>query len=277
MSEQPLGILAGGGSLPKALIGAAKGAGRRCYVVAFKGQADRDLMDQARGDCRGDWYRLGAAGAVIRALKREGVRDIILAGSVHRPSLATLRPDAKGARILARIGFGARGDDSLLSLLAGELEAEGFKVVSAQSIAPDLLFPTGLLAGPPPDAVARSDIERGVAVAQRLGAVDVGQSVIVQQGLVLGVEAIEGTDALIARCGALARPGVGGVLVKCAKPAQDQRLDLPTIGPGTIAQVASHGLRGVAVSAGTALLLEAQATIDAANRQGVFLLGIENS
>ena len=160
----------------------------------------------------------------------------MLVGPVRRPSLLDLRPDAEGARILARIGRAAfAGDDGLLAAVVRVLGEEGFRVVGAHEVMAEALGPRGLLTRAAPDAQAMADIARAIAVARALGAVDVGQGCVVQQGCVLAVEAVEGTDAMLARAGPLRRPGYGGVLVKLVKPGQDRRADLPTIGPRTIA------------------------------------------
>jgi DUF1009 family protein len=137
-----------------------------------------------------------------------------------------------------------------------------------------LLAPAGLLTQASPDAEAMGDIARGVAVVRALGTVDVGQGAVVQQGLVLAVEAIEGTDAMLARAGGLRRPGRGGVFVKLVKPGQDRRVDLPTLGPTTVAHVAAAGLRGIAFEAEGCILAERDAMIAAADAAGLFLLGL---
>jgi len=197
-------------------------------------------------------------------------------GPVRRPSFLDLRPDAAGARLLARIGRAAfAGDDGLLKAVVRVLGEEGFTVVGAHEILTEVLGPRGLLSQAAPDAQALADIERGTAVARALGAADVGQCCVVQQGLVLAVEAFEGTDAMLARAGTLRRPGPGGVLVKLVKPGQDRRADLPTIGPDTIRAAAAAGLRGVAFEAGGTMLAERAATIAAADTAGLFLLGVD--
>jgi DUF1009 family protein len=138
----------------------------------------------------------------------------------------------------------------------------------------DLLALLGVWGSVQPDAQADSDIRRGVAVAQGLGALDVGQSVVVQQGIVLGVEAVEGTDALLERVGTLRRAGPGGVLVKLCKPGQDKRVDLPTVGIGTVQKAQAAGLRGIAVEAGAAIVVDLDGMIRAADRAGLFVTGI---
>ena len=130
---------------------------------------------------------------------------------------------------------------------------------------------------PRPDAQALADIEHGQRLARALGALDIGQAVVVQQGLVLGVEAIEGTDALLRRCAALRREGPGGVLVKVEKPGQEQRADRPTIGPQTVALAAEAGLRGIAVEAGATIVLDRDEVVAAADRAGLFVLGIRSA
>jgi DUF1009 family protein len=152
------------------------------------------------------------------------------------------------------------------------LAEEGFEVVGAQALLSGLLPAAALLAGPMPDDVARADIARGLGVCHALGAVDVGQTVVVQQGLVLGVEAIEGTDALIQRTGALKREGPAPILIKAPKPTQSTLVDLPTIGPKTVESARAAGLRGLAFQAGGTILLEREATIAAAEAAGIFLL-----
>jgi DUF1009 family protein len=185
-----------------------------------------------------------------------------------------MRPDWRTARFFARIGLKALGDDGLLSAVIGEFESEGFKVLGAHEVLGDLLAPLGVWGAVRPDERAESDIKHGVAVAQGLGALDVGQSVVVQQGIVLGVEAIEGTDALLQRCGTLRRAGPGGVLVKLCKPGQDRRVDLPTIGPDTLKRAQAAGLRGIAVESGAAIVVDLDALVRDADRAGLFVMGI---
>ena len=178
--------------------------------------------------------------------------------------------------MLARIGRAAfAGDDGLLAAVVKILGEEGFRVIGAHEILGEALGPAGLLSHAAPDAVAMADIGRGIAVARALGAVDVGQACVVQQGVVLAVEAAEGTDAMLSRCAPLARPGRGGVLVKLVKPGQDRRADLPTIGPETIRAAAGAGLRGVAFEAGGTILADRETAIAAADAAGVFLLGVD--
>src|SRR5271165_1452112 len=270
--DTTLGILAGGGVLPARVAEAARAAGRAVFIVGLQGYADPAVLAPYAHAL----IRMGAAGEILAALREHGCRDLVLVGPVRRPSLLDLRPDAVGARVLARIGRAAfAGDDGLLAAVLRVLGEEGFRVVGAHEVLAQALAPRGLLSRVAPDAQAMADIKRAIAVARALGAADVGRGCVVQQGIVLAVEAVEGTDAMLVRAGALARPGYGGVLVKLVKPGQDRRADLPTIGPDTLRGAADAGLRGVAFEAGGTILAERACTIAAADEAGLFLLGLD--
>lgn len=268
----PLGILAGGGRLPGRVAAAAAAAGRAVFIVGLAGFAEPAELTP--------WphaiLRLGAVGQIFEALRSHDCRDLVLIGSVRRPNLSDLRPDGEGVRMLGRIGRAAfAGDDGLLAAVIRVLGEEGFRVLGVHDIMAEALAPAGVLGRVAPDAQAMADVARGVAVAHALGGVDVGQGCVVQQGLVLGVEAIEGTDAMLSRCAALARSGRGGVLVKLVKPGQERRADLPTIGVQTVRAAAAAGLRGIAFEAGGTLLADREAAIATADSAGVFLLGLD--
>ena len=268
----PLGILAGGGPFPGRVAAAAQAAGRPVFVVALQGFAEPAVI----GAFPHATARMGAAGQILGLLRGNGCRDLVLVGPVKRPSMLDIRPDAEGARLLARIGRAAfTGDDGLLAAVVRVLGEEGFRVLGAHEVLREAVGPAGLLGTAAPDAQAMDDVTRGQAVLRALGEADVGQACVVQQGIVLAVEAIEGTDAMLARAGSLVRPGPGGVLVKLVKPGQDRRADLPAIGPDTIRSAASAGLRGVAFEAGGTLLHDRPACITAADAAGLFLLGVE--
>jgi DUF1009 family protein len=273
MSDRPaLGILAGGGTLPGRVAAAAQAAGRPVFLVGLEGFAEKPVL----APFPHAMSRIGAAGRILELLRANACRDLVLVGPVRRPSVFDLRPDAEGARIMARIGRAAfAGDDGLLAAVVRVLGEEGFSVIGAHEILTEALGPRGLLSRAAPDAQAMSDIERGVAVVRALGGVDVGQACVVQQGIVLAVEAIEGTDAMLARAAGLQRQGQGGVLVKLVKPGQDRRADLPTIGPGTLKAAAEAGLRGVAFEAGGTILAERGRAVEEADAAGLFLLGLE--
>ena len=265
-----LGIIAGNGSLPLDIIKRCRETGRPVFVLAVQDEAD----PQGLVGVDHVWFRMGAAATAIRHLRDNGVAEVVMAGGVRRPSLTSLRPDWRAAKMFARIGLRALGDDGLLTAVKREFEAEGFKVVGAQSILGDRVAKTGLFGRIAPDAQAEADIAHGFRIVRALGDLDIGQAVVVQQGLVLGVEAIEGTDALLGRVGDLRRDGPGGVLVKAKKPNQDVEVDLPSIGPRTIELAHQAGLRGVAVEAGGSLVLGLELVIDKADRLGLFVIGV---
>jgi DUF1009 family protein len=266
-----LGILAGGGLLPRRLAEACRATARPYHLVAFQGEADAAAL---AGEPL-DWTEVAQVGRTLELLRAHGCNEVVLAGRIPRPSLSALRPDARGALLIAKLlPRLALGDDGLLRVIVGELEREGFRVVGADSVMADLLTPAGVLGRIAPDAAAQADIVRAREVARALGSVDVGQAVVVQQGIVLGVEAIEGTDALIERCGNLRRPGGGGVLIKLRKPGQDRRVDLPALGPDTVRRAATAGLAGIAAEAGGTLLIDRAAAILLADQTGLFLLGL---
>jgi DUF1009 family protein len=263
-----LGIIAGRGDLPVRLVEAARAAGREVYVLAIKNQVEQSLDGIPH-----DWIRLGAAGKALDLLRANGVVDLVFAGAVKRPSIAGMMPDARMARFLAKVAGRALGDDGVLRAIVAEFEAEGFHVVGADDVLRGLVMARGQLGRHTPDDDAWLDIRRGIEIARAIGALDIGQSVVVQQGMVLGVEGVEGTDALIERCAGLRREGPGGVLVKAMKPNQDRRVDLPTVGPETVARAAASGLRGIAVEADNALMIDRSLVVAEADRLGLFLVG----
>jgi len=260
-----LGIIAGSGALPALLTAACREQARAYYVLGLTG------FSEGPSDSS---IRLGEIGKGFEALRAAGVAEIVMAGGVRRPAFSELKPDLKGAAFLARIAGRALGDDDLLSAVIAEIEREGFKVVGADDILADLLATEGVWGKHDPDDTARRDVVLGIEAARALGAADIGQAAVVQQGVVLGIEDADGTDALIARCARSRREGQGGVLVKVKKPQQERRVDLPTIGPATVANAKAAGLRGIAVETGHALVIGKAAVIAAADEAGLFVMGV---
>jgi len=267
-----LGIIAGAGALPICLVHACEQMKRPYFVVGLKDCLAKDAFPKGTPLA---WIRLGALGKGLKLLKKNEVEEVVMIGAVKRPSFVGLWPDCKCLSMLLKNGKKALGDDALLKILIKELEDSGFGVVGIDEILPHLLIKKGVYGRVLPTPQDTTDIHRGVEVARKLGEVDVGQAVVVQQGLVLAVEGIEGTDALIRRSKDLKRKGGRGVLVKAAKPQQDRRADLPTIGPDTVRAVAESGLAGIAVQADSVLFSEADRAVKLANQLGVFIVGVE--
>lgn len=270
-SQRKLGIIAGGGSIPKMLIEHCAAQGRDFFVLAIEGNADKALFTD---DIPHQWIRIGQAGTGFKRFAEEKVQDVIMIGTIKRPGFFDLVPDLRTTAFFAKVGAKALGDDGILRALVNEIEAEGMTVRGIHEVMSDLLVKPGILGRHKPDKQALVDIRRGIDVALALGKLDVGQSVVVQQGLVLGVEGIEGTDELIRRCGEYRRKGDGGVLVKLRKPQQDMRIDLPTIGPRSVSRAQESGLRGIVVHAGNGLIVDEAEAIRLADKAGLFIMGI---
>ncbi len=269
--QRKLAVFAGKGMLPAAVIQAAIDGGRDVFVLGIEGETDPGLI----ADYDHAWVKLGTVGRTIKLLHEASVDDVVMIGAIDRPALGALKPDLRGMQLLAKLGFKAAiGDDHLLSTVVRELEGEGFRVVGADDIIKPLLAPNGVITTASPSERARMDIELGFKVAMQIGELDIGQAVIVHERRVLGVEAIEGTDALIARVAALKQGGPGGVLIKVKKPDQDRRADLPTVGDRTVEGALEAGLEGIAVHAGHCLLVNRFLMVEKADRAGLFITGI---
>jgi DUF1009 family protein len=269
----PIALFAGKGDLPCTLVDVFQSQNRPFVVIAFKGQTEETLVKNVPHV----WVSFGEAGKIRKYIDENKVKEIVMGGTISRPALSEVKPDWEGIKWLAKIGAKALGDDNLLKSIINMIEEQGYRVVGPDTILNDLLAPEGILTSSEPDEQAWRDIGRGVEVLSALGPVDVGQAVVVQEGLVLGVEAIEGTDALIKRAGDLRRPGLGGILIKIAKLQQEKRVDLPTIGLETIYSAGRAGLRGIAFEAGRTLFLNQKEAIQEANQKGLFLVGLSRS
>jgi UDP-2,3-diacylglucosamine hydrolase len=266
-----LGIIAGGGDLPLQVIQACLQDRREFFVIALKDQTDPATVDAIPHQ----WIPLGKSGKALKKLKEQNVSELVMVGSVSRPTFSSVGLDLWTTKFLVKAGAAALGDDGLLGALVREIEKEGFRVVGVEEIMPSLIAPAGVYGKHAPDEQALADIRRGVEVARGIGALDVGQGAVVQEGLVLGVEAIEGTDRLLERCKDLKRDGPGGVLVKLKKPDQETRADLPTVGVETLRQAVDAGLRGIAIEAGNTLVVDRENVIAEADKAGLFVIGID--
>ncbi len=270
-----LGIIAGGGALPLAVAEAVQATGRKVFLLALKGCAD----DSVSGFDH-EWNSLGEVGRAMKLLRAHDVDEVLLAGKVARPRFSDLKLDTKGVMVLPKVLAAARkGDDALLNCMVQMFEAEGFRAIGVTEAAPALLAGQGALGRIAPSTDHLADIAVGVGVVRAMGALDIGQATAVCEGLVLAVEAAEGTDRMIARVGELPEairgvPGkLKGVLVKAPKPQQDGKTDLPVIGTDTVQNVAAVGLAGIAIEAGSALIMQRDAVREAADAAGIFVYG----
>ena len=270
-----VGIIAGQGQLPGQLIEACQALGVGYFVLALEGQTDELILTGVPHA----WNRLGAVGKSIDLFKEQGINILVMAGGIKRPSWLALRPDFKAAEVLAKIGAQAFGDDGLLKAIVLLLEKEGFRVIGAHELLNELTCSSGQMGAIAPTAQEREDLARGLKVARALGTVDVGQAAVVHQGIVLAVEAVEGTDHMLSRIpmarGRIEGLASGGVLVKAAKPGQEQRVDLPSIGTKTIISAAQVGLRGIGLEAKKCLMIDRKEVIRLADEHGLFICGID--
>lgn len=270
-----LGIIAAGGELPLALAEYCAAEGRDYFVARVSPFADAALDAHP-----GASHDLGAMGARIEALKQAGCDAVVFVGQAPRPDFAALHFDEAGLAMAPALAAAAsQGDDALLRALLDHHARAGLHVVGADEVMVEMAPAAGVLGAHAPSGADRADIALAAKVIAAMGAFDLGQAAVVCAGLVLGVEAQEGTDALLARVGALPAPVRGapdarrGVLVKRPKPHQERRIDLPVIGARTVAGVAVAGLAGIAVEAGGALLVRRAALIAAADAAGLFVYG----
>ncbi|MGK2873897.1 MAG: LpxI family protein [Alphaproteobacteria bacterium] len=280
---KPLGIIAGGGPIPLMLAEQCLAQERPCFIAAITGAASADIARFPH-----QWIGIGAVGGLMRALRRHHCEDVVFIGTVRRPELRHLRLDWGGLQFLPRYARAALGgDDQLLRALVNEFERHGFKVVGAHEVLADICAPQGVLGTAQPGSDDQADIARALEVARQIGAMDIGQAVVVCGGVVLAVEAAEGTDAMLTRCAQLplglrASPETNGgkrrgVLLKLPKPGQERRIDLPAIGMTTLRLAAAAGLAGIVFEAGGALLVEVPAMIREADARGMFLLGLNGA
>ena len=257
-----LAILSGAGQLPVMI----KQAHPDAHVVGFEGMPT-ELADVAQ------LHRFERLGALFADLRDRGVTHIVMAGAMSRPDFAPdLLDEFTKSALPALMAAMAQGDDHLLRHLIAMIEEQGFSVIGAHSLLP-LTRPAGVLAGQVPGDVAR-DIAHADQVLKTLSPLDVGQGVVVENGLVLGIETLQGTDALLSFVAATApnlRGPIGGVFVKRPKAGQDLRVDMPTIGPNTIDQAAKAGLSGIVISPDACVVVDVQQTIERANIHGIFI------
>lgn len=270
-----LGLIAGGGALPVSVAARCEAEGRPVFVVRLAGFADVHLT-------RYPGLEAGMAefGRILSALKKAGCTAVCFAGTVSRPDFRTLKPDLKGAALMPGIIAAAtRGDDALLRKILSVFEGEGYAIEGADDILGGETLPAGALGAVQPTEEQLSDLRKALHVAEKAGELDIGQGAVVCHGLVLAVEAQEGTDAMLDRVAGLPadlRGSAGerkGALGKAPKPIQDMRVDMPVIGARTVEMAAAAGLAGVGGVAGKLILIDRAGLIEAADRLGLFVWG----
>ena len=274
--QSPLAIICGGGSLPSAVAEFVSGRGRPVVLFPLYGAAEGTAVERFTHH----WVYIGQMGKFMRLARAAGCSDVVFIGSMVRPSLWQLHLDLKGLSTLPRVAAAFRGgDDHLLSGVGKVLERDGFRLLGAHEVAPEILVPDGLLGRAQPSDRDRADIALGFDYLRAAGPFDVGQAVVVMGKHVLAVEAAEGTDQMLARVaelranGRVRAPTGSGVLVKAPKPGQDLRFDMPSIGPQTVEGAARAGLAGIAVVAGATIVAEPGKLVTAADRTNIFVIG----
>lgn len=277
---KPIGLLAGWGRFPMLVAEKARSLGQPVVCVGIRGEADPVLAQHVSAFY---WTGIARLGRMIGCFKREGVERVMMAGKVHKLDIMhgpwrvfRLLPDWRGVRFWYNRQRATNSDDSLILGIIAEFAADGIRVESALDLCPELLVRNGLLTQRAPTAEEERDIQFGWNLAREMGRLDVGQSVAVKERAVLAVEAIEGTDQAIARAGQLCRRG-GFTVVKVAKPQQDMRFDVPTIGIKTIEGLHKAGGRVLAIEANKTIVVDQEETVALANRLGVTIVALEGA
>lgn len=272
-----VGILAGGGDLPREIADSLVARGVKPVVVAIDGEADGSFAGMAV--TRLGW---GKVGRMLATFRNAGARDIVIVGKVRRPDLKTFRPDAGfllGLPEIVRLIAGGGGDDRVLRGIIGFFERRGFRVVGIEQVAPHLVVAKGLLTAAPASAADVADMALASGLLAALAPFDIGQAAVASQGRIEAVEAVENTDAMLARVAARrraeGRTQRAGVLVKLTKRGQERRIDLPAIGPATMTAVAAANLVGIGVEVGGVVAVRREETIARADAAGLFIAGID--
>jgi DUF1009 family protein len=269
---EKIGIVCGSGKYPHMIAKACVDQSREFCLLFLNGFCDA----QNWPDVPQLSVNIGEIGKALEFFHNNNVVKVVFAGGVKRPNFNQLSMDTTGASWLAKLGKNIFfGDDTLLRSIAHLLESEGFELISGADLLNDVFLSIELATTTIPSDADYKDIACGFHIAKSIGELDVGQAVVVDQGLILGIECVEGTDQLIERCASLRKSPKGGVLVKVAKPQQSLKMDLPTIGEKTIENLHKYGFSGVAVEAQKCILVNKQSVIERANELGIFLIGVD--
>lgn len=279
MTKDKIGIIAGGGDLPLSVAALASADGHPVHIVGIRGEAGEEICQHPHS-----WMKWGEIGKLLDIFKRENVSQIVIIGSVTRPDMSQVKMDFGAIKNLPFIlSLLTGGDNSVLSGIVKFFERHGLTVRGAHEVAPGLICPSGALGSVSPNEEHQKDIDLALKVVELLGPLDVGQGAVAARGHVIAVEAAEGTDAMLERCSELRQWGNSrwggrvGVFVKRPKPDQELRIDMPTVGPRTVELAAKAGLAGIALHSGHVLLANKERMIKEANRQKLFLVGVDMS
>jgi DUF1009 family protein len=264
----PLGLVVGQGHLPAIIADNARGRGYRVVALALEGLAEKTIEKHA--DLTG-WFNVGKASSIIKFLKKNGVREAVLAGKVPKTVIfGNIKPDLRAVSVLLKLKD--KKDDSILDAVAGEFEKEGIRLLDMKEFCDSLLTPEGKLTKKGPSRSEKKDIEFGFDMAKEIGRLDIGQTVIVKDRAVIAVEAIEGTDGAIKRGGKLAKEAV---VVKVSRPGQDMRFDVPVVGAGTLKVMVDSGIRVLALEAHKSILMDRDDFLEKANGAGITIMGVK--
>jgi DUF1009 family protein len=265
----PLGLIAGNGRFPILVARGARRAGRRVVALAIREEADAAVEDEADET---HWIGLGQLGRCIAILRDSDVHEAVMAGQVkHRQIFSDVVPDLKLLGVLARLAV--KNTDSLIGGIADALGREGIVLLSSVEFLDEHLATPGAMTRRHPSSSESKDIEYGLTVARALAGLDVGQTAVVKDRAAVALEAMEGTDEVIARAGRIA--GAGCVVVKVAKPKQDLRFDVPVVGRGTLAAMAQSGARTLAIESARTLVIDRPDFVDEADNAGIAVWGVE--
>ena len=266
-----LGLIAGNGRFPFLVLDAARGAGHDVTIIGIKEETFPELAEAAARPPAAalHWISLGQLGACIRHLEQAGVTQAVMAGQVKHAKLFDIRPDMTLLGVLMRLK--AKNTDAVISAVADVLRDHGIELLNSTAFQTPLMAAAGTLTRRGPTDEERGDLAAGYRVADVIAGLDVGQTIAVKSAAVVAVEAMEGTDAVIARAGHLAGGGVR--IVKVAKPNQDMRFDVPVIGVSTIEAMKAAGATLLSVDAGVTLMIDGDAIITAADAAGICIVG----
>jgi DUF1009 family protein len=267
MKKDKIAVIAGNGELPKKVINKLKKDNKEFIVISLLGAVN--INDYA--DYENYSFYPGQMKKILSKLKECKVNKVVLAGGLKRPSIFDVRLDSLSYKILAKAVMQGLGDDALLRLIMKEIDKVGATVVGAHEICPSLTMNKGVLGKVKPSKKDSSNIDRGIKVLQATADLDIGQSIVIDEGVVIGIEAVEGTEELIKRCGKHKLSEKGGVLVKMKKSSQSDKVDMPTIGVKTIEQVYEAGFSGIAIESGNVLVINQDELIKKANELKIFI------